>query len=221
MKKNTVQKTIYTALFITIMSITLQIKAQVPIYKTWFEVGYEQKIKIKKFKFEASISQGFRINDLVYNTGYNALTELGVSKKITDFYKIGISYRASYIGDFENRVALSNAFKFEIIKDLDVSFRLKYQAEFEENSPFSQDFRLKTSFKWDAHKDAKPYLFGEILYNDTYDFSNFNEYRVGIGVDADYKKKHQFDVMIMYSQEFNKESPGSGLVLGLGYTFAK
>lgn len=221
MSKKTFQKFIITTFFMVMMLVTVQAKAQAPSYKSWLEVGFEQKIKIKKFKFKVGVSQGFRISDVVYTPKYNALTEVGASTKITDFYKIGIAYRASYIGGFENRLSMSNTFKFGIVKDLDVSFRLKYQAEFEENNPFSQDFRLKTSFKWDAHKDYKPYLFGEILYNDTYNYSNFNEYRVGFGVDADYKKKHQFDVSLMYSQDLNVERPGRAIVLGLGYKFAK
>lgn len=221
MSRNTFQKFTTITFFLTIMSFSMSAKAQAPTYKTWFELSYEQKIKINKFKFKASVSQGLRINDLAYNTSYSALTEVGLSTKITNFYKLGVSYRASYIGDFKNRVALSNTLKFKIVDDLDLSFRLKYQAEFKENNPFSQDIRLKSTFKWDAHKDIRPYLYGEILYNDTYNFSNFNEYRIGLGVDTDYKKKHQFNVMLMYSQEFNMESPGAGLVLGLAYTFAR
>lgn len=221
MKSNIQQKIVSVTFFLIIMLLTSPTKAQIPTYKTWLKLSFEQKIKIKKFKFKASVSQGLRINDLVYNTEYSALTEVGVSTKITDFYKLGLSYRASYIGGFKNRLALSNTFKLKVVKDLNLSFRLKYQAEFEENNPFSQDFRLKSSFKWDAHKDVRPYLFGEILYNDTYNYSNFNEYRIGLGIDADFKKKHQFNVMLMYYQAFNEEAPGSGLVLSLAYTFAR
>ena len=221
MKSNIQQKIVSATFFLIIMLLISPIKAQMPTYKTWLELSFEQKIKIKKFKFKVSISQGLRINDLIYNTECSALTEVGVSKKVAGFYKLGLSYRASYIGRFKNRLALSNTFKLKVVKDLNLSFRLKYQAEFEENNPFSQDFRLKSSFKWGAHKDVRPYLFGEILYNDTYNYSNFNEYRVGLGIDADFKKKHQFNVMLMYSQEFNKEAPGSGLVLSLAYTFAR
>lgn len=221
MKNNSIHKTLKNSLVLVMMFVFVQSKAQAPTYRTWLEAGFEQKLKINKFKFKVGITQGFRINDLVYNPSYSALTEIGASTKITDFYKIGIAYRASYIGDFTNRVSLSNTFKFGIVKDLDISFRLKYQAEFEENNPFSQDFRLKTSLKWDAHKDAKPYLFGEILYNDTYNYSNFNEYRVGFGVDADYKKKNQFDISLMYKRDLNTENPQGVIVLGLGYKFAR
>tara|TARA_B110000908_G_C10074941_1_gene366834 strand:+ start:94 stop:759 length:666 start_codon:yes stop_codon:yes gene_type:complete len=221
MKSNIQQKIVSATFFLIIMLLISPIKAQMPTYKTWLELSFEQKIKIKKFKFKVSISQGLRINDLIYNTKCSALTEVGVSKKVAGFYKLGLSYRAIYIGRFKNRLALSNTFKLKVVKDLNLSFRLKYQAEFEENNPFSQDFRLKSSFKWDAHKDVRPYLFGEILYNDTYNYSNFNEYRVGLGINVDFKKKHQFNVMLMYSQEFNKEAPGSGLFLSLAYAFAR
>lgn len=188
--------------------------------KLWTGLSYETKFKIKKEKFKLGIDQQFRVSDLVYNTSYSALTQVGVSKKITDFYKIGISYRLSYINRLRNRLSLNNSFKLE--KDiLSVNFRLRYQAEFEKNNPFSQEVRLKTTFKFDADKDYRPYFFGEIFYLNVSSFSNFNEYRAGIGLDADYKKKHQFDFMLMFSQEFNVERPGRALVIGVAYKFEK
>lgn len=188
--------------------------------KSWTGISYETKFKIKKQKFKLGIDQQVRISDLVYNTRVSALTQVEVSKKITDFYKIGLSYRLSYINRLRNRLSLNNSFKVE--KDiLSVNFRLRYQAEFEKNNPFAQEVRLKTTFKFEANKDYRPYFFGEIFYLNTSGFSNINEYRAGIGLDADYKKKHQFNFMLMYSQELNMERPGKSLVLGLFYTFAK
>jgi len=208
-------------LILILFSLSQMLQAQAPIYKTWFNIGYEQKIKIKKFKFKVGISQGFRISDIVYNQRYSTFTELGISKKITKHYKLGFSYRANYLGSFRNRIALSNSFKIPIHKKVNLSFRLKYQAEFESNKAFSQDFRLKTNLKWNAHKDYRPYLFGEILYNNTYNYSNFNQYRAGIGLSADYKKKHNFDLMLMFIQEINLEAPRRSLVLGLEYLFIR
>lgn len=196
-----------------------QMLAQNLSFKTWIGASYEQKVKIKKFKFDVSLAQQLRISDINYVPKYSTFTELGVSKGITDFYKIGIDYRASYIGGFENRLSLSNSFKANL-DPVTLSFRLKYQANFEINKPFSQDLRLKTSVSYKANKDFNPYAFGEILYHNTYNFSNLNEYRVGFGVDADYKKIHQFDVMLMYAQDLNKENPERSIVLALEYKFS-
>ncbi len=205
--------------FIFILCFFSKTNAQSPVLKTWLNIGYSQKIKIKKFKCKLGISQGIRTSDLVYNTRVSALTELGVSKKITDNYSLGISYRISYINKLKHRIAISNAFKFKLVKRLKIGLRLKYQAEFEKNTPFSQDIRLKTKLTYKANKDYVPYLFGEILYNNTYNYSNFNEFRLGIGFSADYKKKHIFDVMLMFSQDLNIENPRKSLVLGLEYEF--
>ena len=86
---------------------------------------------------------------------------------------------------------------------------------------FSQDIRLKTKFTYKANKDYVPYAFGEILYNNTYDYSNFNEFRLGLGLNIDYKKKHLFDIMVMYVQELNIEKASKSLVLGLEYEFGR
>lgn len=221
-KKTSEKRTFFQKLLIfSFLIISIQAYSQAPKYKTWLGISYEQKLKIKKFKFKLGLSQGLRINDLQYNTRLSALSEIGVSKKITKFYKLGLSYRISYIGGFKNRIALSNSFKLKLAKKLNLSFRIKYQAEFEDNKAFSQDFREKTSLKWDAHKDIRPYLFGEILFNNTYNYSNFNEYRLGIGIDADHKKKHTFDILLMYVQQINIEEPSRNIVIGLSYGFSK
>ena len=93
--------------------------------------------------------------------------------------------------------------------------------EFENNNPFSQDFREQTTIKYAANKDFRPYAFGEILFNNTYNYSNFNEFRLGLGLDADYKKDHQFDIGIMYVQDINQENPGRSIVLSLAYGLSK
>lgn len=189
-------------------------------FKSWFGVAYAQDVRIKKFKFKVSAEQQFRISNIVYRPSYSANTELGMSKKITDYYKMGLSYRLSYIGALKHRLALNNGFKIKK-DDFTFSFRLKYQAEFEKREAFSQDFRLKTTIKYKANKDFRPYVFGEILYNNTYNYSNFNEYRVGIGLDTDYKKDHQFDMLLMYTRDLNLERPEQSIVLSLAYKFSK
>ena len=202
-------------------STSSSLLAQSPTYKSWTSIGFEQKIKLKNFKFKIGISQGIRISDLVYNPRITALTEVGVSKKITKNYKLGVSYRASYLNGFKNRIALSNTFKIALHKKLSLSLRFKYQIEIEKNVPFSQDIRGKTSLKWNAHKDYKPYLFIELLYNNTYNYSNFNEYRLGLGLSADHKKKHNFNIILMFVQEINTEAPKRSMVLGLEYMFSR
>jgi len=210
-------------LFTTLLFILFffLVKAQEPVYKSWFSVSYEQKVKLaKKFKIKVNISQGLRISDIFYTQKYSALSEIAASKKITKFYKLGFSYRASYINRFKSRMAILNKFSIKL-NPLVLAFRIKYQAEFEKNTAFSQDFRGKTILKWNANKDYRPYLFGEILYNNTYNFSNFNEFRLGIGLSADYKKKHNFDVMLMFVQDLNIEYPRKNVVLALEYLFSK
>lgn len=187
-------------------------------FKTWIGAGYEQKVKIKKFKFNVGISQQFRVSNIGYTPKVNALTEVGVSKSFNKFYKIGIDYRATYISKFESRVSLSNTFKARL-DPVTLSFRFKYQVNIEKDKPFSQDFRLKTKVEYKANKDFRPYVFGEILYNKNYKFSNFNEYRVGLGLDADYKKNHIFDASLMFVQTFNEKNPSRNLVLCLEYQF--
>lgn len=199
---------------------TFKINAQNVNFKTWIGVAYEQKIKIKKFKFDVSAAQQFRFSNLATVPKYSALTEVGVSKGFKGFYKIGIDYRASYLDGFTSRISLSNNFKVKI-KDATLSFRLKYQAEFEMNKPFSQDIRLRTKLSYKANKDFRPYAFGEILYNKNYKFSNFNEFRVGLGLDADYKKKNIFDVMLMYVQDLNRDRCKRNMVLALEYKFSR
>lgn len=197
------------------------INSQSLISKTWFNVSYEKNIKVtKKFKFKANISQGLRISNIVYTPKNTLLTEIGVSKKITKFYKLGVSYRASYLNGLKNRLALTNKFSIKL-KPFVLSFRLKYQAEFKSNSAFSQDFREKTVIKWNAHKDYKPYIFGELLFNNTYNYSNFNEYRMGLGLAADHKKKHNFNLGVMFVQDINVEEPRKSFVLSLEYLFSK
>ena len=209
-------------IFILIALVGFQTKmtAQNLSFKTWMGASYEQKVKIKKFKFDVSVAQQLRISDLGYVPKYSTFTELGVSKGITDFYKIGIDYRATYIGGFKNRLSLSNSFKVNL-DPITLDFRLKYQANFEARKPFSQDLRLKTTVSYKANKDFSPYVFGEILFHNTYNFSNFDEYRVGFGLEADYKKEHRFDVMLMMAQDLNLENPGRSIVLALEYKFSK
>lgn len=223
MKRLKIKKTVRVnvlliTIFISLFSI--QAKAQNTSLKTWLGVAYERDVKIKDFKFEVSAEQQFRISNFIYLPSYSLLSELGLSKKLTDFYKIGVSYRASYIGGLEHRASINNSFKVEK-DDFTFSFRLKYQAEFEKREAFSQDFRLKTTIEYKANKDFRPYVFGEILYNDTYNFSNFNEYRVGLGLDADYKKDHRFDVGLFYARDINIDRPEQSIVLSLAYKFSK
>lgn len=214
------QTQIKVLIFILCFMISVAAKAQNTNFKTWIGVNYEQELKIKKFKFEVSAEQQFRISNVLYTPSFSTLTELGLSKKITDFYKIGISYRATYIDGFKNRLSINNGFK--VTKDdFTFSFRLKYQAEFEKREAFSQDFRLKTTIEYKANKDFRPYVFGEILYNNTYNFSNFNEYRAGVGLDADYKKDHRFDIGLFYTRDLNSERPEQSIVLSLAYKFSK
>lgn len=212
------KRSIITSLFFIIFASAT--KAQNINLGTWIGLGYEQKLKIKDFKFNAEIEQQLRVSNILYNTEARANTEVGVSKKLTDFYKLGVSYRISYIGDLKHRASISNTFKYEKDK-IELSARLKYQAEFQKNTPFSQDFRLKANLLYQANKDYRPYVFGEILYNNTYNFSNFNEYRVGLGLDTDYKKEHQFDINIFYIGMLNQENPTSKLVLALSYKLSR
>lgn len=214
MKKNLV------IILCILFGIFKQTSAQNTNLKTWFGVSYDQKVKIKKFKFKIGAQQQFRISNLAYNPRYSTFTEVGVSKKITKFYKLGLAYRLNYIGGLRHRASLSNSFKVDL-KPVTITFRIKYQAEFENNNPFSQDFRGKTTIKYAANKDFRPYVFSEILFNNTYNYSNFNEFRVGLGLDADYKKDHQFDVGIMYVQDINQENPGRSIVLSLAYGFSR
>ena len=130
-------------IFILILFFFSKGYTQSPVLKTWVNIGYSQKVKVKKFKFKLGISQGIRISDLVYNTRISALTELGVSKKITDNYSLGVSYRISYINKLKHRIALSNSFKFKLVKRLKLGFRLKYQAEFEKNTAFFSRYKTK------------------------------------------------------------------------------
>lgn len=197
-----------------------QTTAQNTSLKTWVGVSYQQKVKIKKFKFKIGASQEFRISNIAYIPKYSTFTEVGASTKITKFYKLGLAYRLNYIGGLRHRASLSNSFKIDL-KPVTITFRIKYQAEFENDNPFSQDFREKTTIKYAANKDFRPYAFGEILFNNTYNYSNFNEFRLGLGLDADYKKDHQFDIGIMYVQDINQENPGRRIVLSLAYGLSR
>lgn len=212
-------KKIFVLIFV--LQMVFIANSQVTNFKNWYSLSYEQNIKLaKKFKIKANISQGFRISNIFYTPKYSLLSEIGVSKKITKYYKLGFSYRATYLNGFKNRIAINNKFSTKL-KPFTFGVRLKYQIELEKNSPFSQDFRVKTNVKWNAHKDYKPYVFAELLYNDTYNFSNFNEYRLGLGLSADHKKKHNFEIMLMFVQAINIERPKKSIVLGLEYLFSK
>lgn len=184
--------------------------------KVWTEVGLQGKI----YK---DLSYGLDINTRFGNYGLETFfPQVSFKYKVTKWFRPSIDFRV--IGDrkyfderfsFSERLNLNAEFRHEI-KRWSLKARLRYQIAFDNvrdnyDAEFDQAARLKLEGKYDIDKFfLSPTVSAEVFVSPFYspEISNFNKYRVFVGVDSDFKGPHSFSLGYIFDAKmdlpFNK-----------------
>lgn len=153
----------------------------------------------------------FRSSFFQVNASYNIIKELN----------IGTAYRYSYRGDseYEHIWMLKSRYKYRL-KPLDVSTRFRFDYRVNESSLTRQIFRQKFQIKYRRKKKFyRPFVFYEQFYTTSYNYSNFNRYRLGLGSGFKLSKSLSLEMSYFIQSDQNQARPQDSYVLDFGLSY--
>lgn len=151
-----------------------------------------------------------------------AYGELGISKTFAKIYSPSVSYRATVNSEgYGNRASLNHKLKFDLSKDIKLKYTLKTQLDWSAYSKTETRLRNKVELGYDLTKKIDVYFMSELFYAHKYDYSNFNQLRLGFGIDYKLKKRRHLELFFFNDREFNEFSPDTQWVLGIQYSWKR
>jgi long-subunit fatty acid transport protein len=199
--------------------------AQVNDAQAWLNLNVAKRITPR---ITAEISGEIRLNENYSEVG-TILTDLELSYRFNDRFRAGLAYRFSMkrrLDDtYENRHTwYAEGFYRERIKPVELTFRLRYQAKYDEAGTSSEasaptnHLRTKLTLRADLNRNYKPYLFGELFFRTSASaYQPMDEFRAGGGVEYAFNRRHSLDLSYFISRETGVRNPETAYVIGLGY----
>jgi hypothetical protein len=193
----------------------------------WTSVSFEAKL-VKKLS--ASISQEFRFNENITELG-TALTDAGIDYKLSKHFQFSVNYRYIQKHLSDNNYSVRHRFYVDVKyekkkKPFQIQFRSRLQDQYADIGRASDGgipeyyLRNKMSLNLDMDKAYSPYisieLFSPLNFPRTYAFDNI---RASAGVEYSITKHQKVDMYYMIQKELNVSRPGTGFVVGLGYSY--
>jgi len=193
----------------------------------WTSVSFEAKL-VKKLS--ASISQEFRFNENITELG-TALTDAGIDYKLSKHFQFSVNYRYIQKHLSDNNYSFRHRFYVDVKyekkkKPFQIQFRSRLQDQYADIGRASDGgipeyyLRNKMSLNLDMDKAYSPYisieLFSPLNFPRTYAFDNI---RASAGVEYSITKHQKVDMYYMIQKELNVNRPGTGFVVGLGYSY--
>ncbi len=195
-------------------------------FESWHSVRL--KAKFNK-KFTASLEQGMRLSENS-TTLDQALTEIGISYKLTKGLEVGMGTR--YIYDRTKNDNYENKFRYNLdasykqeVNRLDLQLRLRFQNKKEldwENVDLddpSSYFRIKfqTNYNiknWKLDPEISAEIFRNLESN-----GGFDKIRYTIATKYSFKNAGDIGVFYRMENELNTSLPKTTYIAGLKYTY--
>jgi len=186
--------------------------------QSWLSVQFKNNI-YEKIDFE--ISEELRYNK--YSTILNqSLSDLGVSYKFSDIYKVGVFYRYRYDDESkESRPELYANFTFKpYSKDFFISTRTRLHIKFRDDDETINNFREQVTIGYKISDFCKLYSATEVYYRFLYDEGDrFTQARYTIGLSFELTNFLEMDTYFMREQEYNNDKAINSNIAGLSLTF--
>jgi hypothetical protein len=198
----------------------------------WCTFNIDKKISSD---FKVFLTEEYRLRDnlTMSNLFY---TDIGVSYKPFDFFKVSLAYRNIQKFQIDNSISIRHRAMIDIlfkkkIGDFNLSYRQRVQAEVRDvNSSEIGAIpewysRNKFQIKYDIDKPITPYIAAEFRYQisnpralESNNIWSRNRYFVGL----DYKKNNQsvFGLYYMIQQEYDVSAPNNLYIIGLEYSYS-
>ena len=184
----------------------------------WIDASASKKLAKK---LDLGIESGFRL-DSNFRKAKVWYIEPDLEYKINKYFDVGISYRFSVVpGDVNgNRVSFFGSAGYDFGK-IDVSYRLKYQRDYEPGKNTDQALRNKFKIDYNLSKKVDPFAAFEFYFNPTTGQGEFEQIRIALGAEFNLPKGKDLSVYYMYRNKFNIKNPANIHVIGVGFNFGK
>ena len=203
------------------------LRSQVNDAQLWLSANLEKKVTSA---LSIDFTQEIRMDENITEVG-TIYSDLGVSYRFLQKFKVGISYR------FTLKKRLDDTYKQfhswyaegsyrEKIKPIALVFRLRYQSRYAE--AFSSEkagipknhLRTKITVKYDLQKKFEPYAYAETYFRTGVPASvSFDQLRICAGIEYTFNRKHMVDLHYLFCREYNAANPETDYVIGIGYYF--
>ena len=153
----------------------------------------------------------FKSSFVQFNVKYDLLKKLyvGTSYRYTD--RPGADYE--HIWMFRSR------YKYRL-KPFDLSARFRYDYRLNESSETRQIFRQKLQVKYRRKKKFyRPYVFYEFFYEKSFNYSDYNRYRLGFGSEFRVTKDFSLNLAYFLQSDQNQARPEDSYVFDVGFSY--
>ena len=114
---------------------------------------------------------------------------------------------------------LKSRYKYRL-KPLDISTRFRFDYRVNESSLTRQIFRQKFQIKYRRKKKFyRPFVFYEQFYTSSFNYSNFNRFRLGLGSDFKLSKSFTVEVNYFIQSDQNQAKPQDSYVFDFGISY--
>jgi len=184
----------------------------------WVDISAKKEL-IKKL--DLGIESGFRL-DSNFRKAKIWYIEPDLEYKINKYFDVGVSYRFSAIPNDinKNRVSFFGSAGYDFGK-IDISYRLKYQRDYESGKNPDQALRNKFKIDYNMSKKVDPFAAFEFYFNPETGQGEFEQFRLALGAEIDLPKGKDVSVYYMYRNKFNIKRPINIHVVGVSFSFGE
>lgn len=179
-------------------------------------------IELKKAwgkKLTFSFEEQVRLNNNV-SQFKSAFLDGGVRYELLKQARISLGYRYTVrLRSVNQRLYTDLSLKLDKKWLIEPAFRLRYQEDYEVGDLTERSVRPKLSLK----TGIKPLkldlsLAGELFYELTHEGSDFNRYRLGLGLSRPLANQSSVTINYLFQEEFNVRNPLTSSVISLSYS---
>lgn len=191
----------------------------------WTSISLERKFSDR---VTVALSEEFRFNENISELG-SFFTDAGISFKINDDLKLGMSYR------FINKRRLDNSYSSrhrvyadlsyrKKFKDLTLTFRARIQEQqqdiwsSEKGSIPDWYCRPKLALKYNIPGPWSPVISSELFYS--IGNNQWDNIRMAAGFERKLTSSWDLNLFYMHQREFGVKNPGWDYIAGLGFSYS-
>ncbi len=185
--------------------------------QTW---GSFQIKKVVLKNLDVELSQELRYSD--YSTKLNqSLTDIGLSYKLSNFFKVGLFYRyRNLILDEEIRdeVYANASFKYAW-NDFTFTDRARLHIKFRDDDETINNFRNKLKIDYNTSTFVSPFIESEIFYRFIYENGDrVTQARYALGLAFEITDYLEIDTYFMREQEYNTKKAIHSNIIGIDFS---
>ncbi|MBN4049717.1 DUF2490 domain-containing protein [Bacteroidales bacterium AH-315-N07] len=225
---NKILKAKFFTLFFIILIYNITALSQVQDAGSW--TGLNAEIKISN-NLRASVEQQVRLIDNISSFD-KTFTDLGFTIRFSRNLRLSANYRYIFenIGLNNQRVYFSLLFRKRILDRTRLSYRIRYQNQFDKLLNENRYLRNKLRLNYNIRKSKlDPYLAVELYYHfnnyivykneEVLVYHEFNKYRIQFGWNINLRNNRSMDIFYIYQKEFNVNNPEIDNIFGIIYNF--